>query len=85
MLVFEVYGFELFEVWCLPPRLELGVFRWLGTNYPVTHDLFPSGPWTGFYNYSPKDKHRMDLGLTFAAAIRHFHLNATASSGMVAP
>jgi hypothetical protein len=33
----------------------------------VTHDLFPSGPWTGFYNYSPKDKHRMDLDLTFAS------------------
>jgi hypothetical protein len=32
----------------------------------VTHDLFPSGPWTGFYNYSPKDKHPMDLDLTFA-------------------
>ena len=30
-------------------------------------ELFPSGPWTGFYNYSPKDKHRMDLDLTFAA------------------
>ena len=28
--------------------------------------IFPSGPWTGFYNYSPKDKHRMDLHLTFA-------------------
>ena len=33
----------------------------------MTHELFPSGPWTGFYNYSPKDKHRMDLDLTFAA------------------
>jgi len=33
----------------------------------VSHDLFPSGPWTGFYNYSPKDKYRMDLDLTFAA------------------
>ena len=33
----------------------------------MTHDLFPSGPWTGFYNYSPKDKHRMDLNLTFAS------------------
>ena len=27
--------------------------------------LFPSGPWTGFYNYSPKDKHSMELELTF--------------------
>lgn len=27
--------------------------------------LFPSGPWTGFYNYSPSDKHRMDLQLEF--------------------
>ena len=32
----------------------------------MSDELFPSGPWTGFYNYSPKDKHRMDLGLTFA-------------------
>ena len=30
-------------------------------------DLFPSGPWTGFYNYTgPEDRHRMDLHLTFA-------------------
>jgi hypothetical protein len=27
---------------------------------------FPSGPWTGFYNYRPGDRHRMDLRLTFA-------------------
>lgn len=32
----------------------------------MSDELFPSGPWTGFYNYSPKDKHRMDLHLTFA-------------------
>jgi len=29
--------------------------------------LFPSGPWTGFYNYVPGDRHRMDLYLTFTA------------------
>ena len=30
-------------------------------------DLFPSGPWTGFYNYTgPEDRHRMDLHLDFA-------------------
>ena len=46
--------------------LVLGVFSSQGTSYVVSHDLFPSGPWTGFYNYSPKDKHRMDLDLTFA-------------------
>jgi hypothetical protein len=28
--------------------------------------LFPSGPWTGFYNYRPGDRHRMELQLTFA-------------------
>jgi hypothetical protein len=28
-------------------------------------DLFPSGPWTGFYNHGPGDRHRMDLILTF--------------------
>ncbi len=32
---------------------------------PVTHGIFPSGLWTSSYNYSPKDKHRMDLNLTF--------------------
>src|SRR6185503_5598371 len=46
--------------------LVTGVSPHHGTNYPVNHDAFPSGPWTGFYNYSPKDKHRMDLDLTFA-------------------
>src|SRR5207237_3400716 len=29
-------------------------------------DLFPSGPWIGFYNYRPGDRHKMELGLTFA-------------------
>jgi len=30
-------------------------------------DLFPSGPWVGFYKYSrSNDKHRMDLDLSFA-------------------
>lgn len=33
---------------------------------PVSDDLFPSGPWTGFYNYRPGDRHRMDLHLAFA-------------------
>ena len=33
----------------------------------MSDERFPSGPWTGFYNYSPQDKHRMDLDLTFAA------------------
>ncbi len=33
----------------------------------MSDELFPSGPWTGFYNYSPKDKHRMDMDLTFAS------------------
>ncbi|MBE0543729.1 MAG: hypothetical protein IH623_20480 [Verrucomicrobia bacterium] len=31
----------------------------------MNHDLFPSGPWTGFYNYRPQDKHRMELQLAF--------------------
>lgn len=31
----------------------------------VNEALFPSGPWTGFYNYRPGDRHRMDLELTF--------------------
>ena len=52
----------------------------------MIHDLFPSGPWTGFYNYNPKDKHRMDLDLTFAAGkmsgdgnddVGHFKVHGT--------
>ncbi len=31
--------------------------------------MFPSGPWTGFYNYQPGDRHRMDLQLRFAAGV----------------
>ncbi|SPE54328.1 conserved hypothetical protein [Verrucomicrobia bacterium] len=33
----------------------------------MNEELFPSGPWTGFYNYLPGDRHRMELQLTFAA------------------
>ncbi len=33
----------------------------------MSNDLFPSGPWTGFYNYRPGgERHRMDLHLAFA-------------------
>ena len=32
----------------------------------MSEELFPTGPWTGFYSYAPQDKHRMDLHLTFA-------------------
>ena len=32
----------------------------------MSENLFPSGSWVGFYNYSPNDKHRMELDLTFA-------------------
>lgn len=32
----------------------------------MSDDLFPSGPWTGFYNYQPGARHRMDLRLVFA-------------------
>jgi hypothetical protein len=32
----------------------------------VSDELFPSGPWRGFYNYQPGDRHAMDLDLTFA-------------------
>jgi hypothetical protein len=32
----------------------------------MDNELFPSGPWTGFYNYTgPEDRHRMDLHLAF--------------------
>ncbi len=44
------------------------------TSYPppvrpfaMAESLFPSGPWTGFYNYGPGDRHRMDLHLNFAS------------------
>ena len=39
--------------------------RCRGYRSQVSDELFPSGPWTGFYSYVPKDKHRMDLQLTF--------------------
>ena len=32
----------------------------------MSSDLFPSGPWTGFYNYQPGKRHRMDMQLAFA-------------------
>ncbi len=32
----------------------------------MSDERFPSGPWTGFYSYTPMDKHRMDLRLEFA-------------------
>ena len=32
----------------------------------MSEELFPSGPWVGFYNYRPGDRHRMNLSLTFA-------------------
>ena len=35
----------------------------------MSESLFPSGPWTGFYNYQPGDRHRMELALTFANGV----------------
>ena len=32
----------------------------------MSDERFPSGPWVGFYTYTPANKHRMDLSLTFA-------------------
>jgi hypothetical protein len=37
-----------------------------GYRIIVADELFPSGPWVGFYNYNPGDKHQMELDLTFA-------------------
>ena len=31
----------------------------------MSENQFPSGPWVGFYNYGPGDRHRMDLHLHF--------------------
>jgi hypothetical protein len=33
----------------------------------VSDDGFPSGPWAGFYNYGPGDRHRMGLNLDFGS------------------
>ena len=33
----------------------------------MSDQLFLSGPWVGFYNYRPGDRHRMDLELSFAS------------------
>ena len=35
----------------------------------MSDDLFPSGPWVGFYNYRPGDRHRMELALSFADGV----------------
>ncbi len=35
----------------------------------MSDELFPSGPWTGFYNYRPGERHRMDLHLTFSGGL----------------
>ena len=32
----------------------------------MSDPVFPSGPWVGFYNYAPGDRHRMDLILSFS-------------------
>jgi hypothetical protein len=32
----------------------------------VSDELYPSGPWVGFYNYQPGERHQMQLHLTFA-------------------
>ena len=37
-----------------------------GPTSPMSSERFPSGPWTGFYTYTPRRKHRMDMDLTFA-------------------
>ena len=31
----------------------------------MSDDGFPAGPWVGFYNYGPGERHRMDLHLDF--------------------
>ena len=35
----------------------------------MSAELYPSGPWVGFYNYQPPDRHRMQLDLTFANGV----------------
>ena len=35
----------------------------------MNESQFPSGPWVGFYNYRPGDKHRMDLHVSFANGV----------------
>lgn len=48
-----------------PPDLLLTIHPLRPMGPSVSDTLFPSGPWTGFYNYRPGDRHRMDLHLTF--------------------
>ena len=35
----------------------------------MSSELYPSGPWVGFYNYQPGDRHRMQLNLTFTNGV----------------
>lgn len=35
----------------------------------MSDSSFPSGPWTGFYNYGPGDRHRMELQLQFSGGV----------------
>ena len=35
----------------------------------MSDSLFPSGPWTGFYNYRPGDRHLMEMHLTFSNGV----------------
>jgi|SRR6185295_10996499 hypothetical protein len=35
----------------------------------MNDSVFPSGPWVGFYNYRPGDRHRMNLSLRFANGV----------------
>lgn len=37
----------------------------------MSENLYPSGPWTGFYNYEPGERHRMRLHLTFEQGVIH--------------
>jgi hypothetical protein len=51
----------------IPVRIVALTVRRNRTRRPfMSENMFPSGPWLGFYNYEPGDRHRMDLHLDFA-------------------
>ena len=47
-------------------KVALTSHRVLISKSSVSEELFPSGPWVGFYNHRPGDRQRMDLQVEFA-------------------
>ena len=60
----KAFSEQNFPIRSIPSVLVLIAFP-VQVARRVHEDLFPSGPWTGFYNHRPGDRHRMDMELTF--------------------